>query len=70
MEVDGTRLMGEVQEHGHDTGSKGWGFFDKEESQRALLRTHTTVAAIRHIADNPHTPSESSESGGCSGRRP
>ena len=33
------------------------GSFDKEESQRALLRTHTTVNTVRHIADNPHTPS-------------
>ena len=33
-------LWARVHEHGHDTGSKGWGgSFDKEESQRALLRT-------------------------------
>ena len=51
-------LWSRVHEHGHDTGSKGWGgSFDKEESQRALLRTHTTVNTVRHIADNPHTPS-------------
>ena len=51
-------LWARVHEHGHDTGSKGWGgSFDKEESQRALLRTHTTVNTVRHIADNPHTPS-------------
>jgi len=51
-------LWAKVHEHGHDTGSRGWGgTFDKEEAQRALLRTHTTVNTIRHIAENPHVPS-------------
>jgi len=47
-------LWSRVHEHGHDTGSRGWGRrFDKEEAQRGLLRTHTTVNTIRHIAENP-----------------
>lgn len=51
-------LWAKVHEHGHDTGSKGWGgSFDKDESQRALLRTHTTVNTVRHIAENPDSPS-------------
>ena len=51
-------LWAKVHEHGHDTGSKGWGVkFDKEEAQKGLLRTHTTVNTIRHIAENPHVPS-------------
>ena len=51
-------LWAKVHEHGHDTGSKGWGVeFDKEEAQKGLLRTHTTVNTIRHIAENPHIPS-------------
>lgn len=51
-------LWSKVHEHGYDTGSKGWGGkFDKEESQKALLRTHTTVNTVRHIADNPSQPS-------------
>ena len=51
-------LWARVHEHGHDTGSRGWGGeFDKDESQRALLRTHTTVNTVRHIADNPSKPS-------------
>ena len=33
------------------------GNFDKDESQRALLRTHTTVNTVRHIAENPSSPS-------------
>ena len=50
-------LWSKVHEHGHDTGSKGWGLdFDKEESKRSLLRTHTTVNTVRHIAENPDEP--------------
>jgi phenylalanyl-tRNA synthetase alpha chain len=44
-----------VHEHGHDTGSRGWGStFDKEESQKALLRTHTTVNTVKYISLNPN----------------
>ena len=51
-------LWSRVHEHGHDTGSKGWGGdFDKEESKKALLRTHTTVNTVKHIAENPSIPS-------------
>ena len=51
-------LWARVHEHGHDTGSRGWGGeFDKDESQKALLRTHTTVNTVRHIAENPSQPS-------------
>ena len=50
-------LWASVHEHGHDTGSKGWGgIFDKIEAQKGLLRTHTTVNTIRHIAENPNEP--------------
>ena len=51
-------MWSRVHEYGHDTGSKGWGGnFDKNESRKPLLRTHTTVNTIRHIADNPDIPS-------------
>ena len=51
-------LWSKVHVHGHDTGSKGWGgSFDKEEAKKALLRTHTTVNTVRHIAENPDSPS-------------
>ena len=50
-------LWASVHEHGHDTGSRGWGgTFDREEACKALLRTHTTVNTIRHIAQNPDVP--------------
>ncbi|MDC0501680.1 phenylalanine--tRNA ligase subunit alpha [Euryarchaeota archaeon] len=50
-------LWASVHESGHDTGSLGWGAkFDKEESKRGLLRTHTTVNTVKHIAENPEIP--------------
>ena len=40
-----------VHESGGDTGSKGWrGKFSKEESEKILLRTHTTNLSARTIA--------------------
>jgi phenylalanyl-tRNA synthetase alpha chain len=43
-----------VHETGADTGSTGWGgAFDREVSQRALLRTHTTNTTIRYLAEHP-----------------
>ena len=51
-------LWSKVHESGHDTGSRGWGgSFDKKESTKALLRTHTTVNTVKHIAENSDTPS-------------
>ncbi len=47
----------EIHEHGGDTGSLGWGGkFSPEIAQRGLLRTHTTVNTIRHLAKNPKEP--------------
>jgi phenylalanyl-tRNA synthetase alpha chain len=46
-----------VQTTGGTTGSTGWGgSFRREESERALLRTHTTVTTIRHLAAKPGAP--------------
>ena len=46
-----------VHEHGGDTGSTGWGgTFSDEVAKRGLLRTHTTVNTIRHLADKPDEP--------------
>lgn len=47
----------EVQQSGGESGSTGWGgAFTKAESERALLRTHTTVTTIRHLAAHPKPP--------------
>lgn len=49
-----TRLFGKVHTTGGGTGSRGWGGgFDPRESERALLRTHTTVGTIRYLAEHP-----------------
>ena len=46
-----------VHENGWTTGSIGWRYkWSREEAERALLRTHTTVNTIRYIADNPNPP--------------
>ena len=46
-----------IHEHGGDTGSRGWGgSFSDGIAQRGLLRTHTTVNTIQHLARNPTTP--------------
>lgn len=45
------RTISGVHADGGGTGSRGWGRpLDPAESQRALLRTHTTVGTIRHLA--------------------
>lgn len=47
----------EMHENGGDTRSTGWGYnWSKEEASRAVLRTHTTVATIRHLSENPDPP--------------
>ena len=54
---DMLELWASVHENGHDTGSLGWGAkFDKEESKKGLLRTHTTVNTVKHISENPDKP--------------
>ena len=60
IEIEPSRLeqWEGTHERGVGTTSSGWGGnFDKDESQRALLRTHTTVNTVRHIAENPSSPS-------------
>ncbi len=46
-----------VHEDGGDTGSLGWRYkWSREEAERALLRTHTTVNTIRYLAKHPEPP--------------
>ena len=40
----------EIHENGGKTGSRGWGYkFSKEEAEKILLRTHTTVLSARTL---------------------
>ncbi len=53
------RTVRDVQTTGGTTGSTGWGGrFTEEESRRPLLRTHTTVTTIRHLAAHPKPPTK------------
>ncbi len=46
-----------MHENGGDTRSSGWGYkWSKEEARRAVLRTHTTVATLRYLSENPKPP--------------
>lgn len=60
IEVDEELLnkIADVHEHGID-GSRGWQYsFNKNESRKALLRTHTTVNTIRYLYHNPEPPAK------------
>ncbi len=49
--------VGEIHENGGETGSQGWREpWRREEAERFLLRTHTTVNTIRYLYHNPHPP--------------
>jgi len=51
------KTIGKVHEDGGKTSSTGWGYkFSKQEGERALLRTHTTVNTIRYLHNNPKPP--------------
>jgi phenylalanyl-tRNA synthetase alpha chain len=46
-----------THENGGDTGSTGWGYkWSGKESERVVLRTHTTAATIRALAAHPEPP--------------
>jgi phenylalanyl-tRNA synthetase alpha chain len=51
------KRISNVHEKGGNTGSTGWGYkFSKEESERVILRTHTTVNTIRYLYEHPKPP--------------
>ncbi|MCK4718206.1 MAG: phenylalanine--tRNA ligase subunit alpha, partial [Thermoplasmata archaeon] len=46
-----------VHENGGSTRSRGWNYqWKREETERTVLRTHTTVNTIRHLYENPTEP--------------
>jgi phenylalanyl-tRNA synthetase alpha chain len=54
---DIVEIVKQIHENGWKTGSLGWRYkWSRKEAERALLRTHTTVNTIRHIAENPGIP--------------
>ncbi|MDH7516849.1 MAG: phenylalanine--tRNA ligase subunit alpha [Candidatus Thermoplasmatota archaeon] len=49
--------IAKVHEDGGGTSSTGWGYkFSTAESERVLLRTHTTVNTIRYLYNHPEPP--------------
>lgn len=56
-EDDVADIVRRVHEDGGDTGSKGWGYeWSRDEAERVVLRTHTTVNSIRYLAAHPDPP--------------
>jgi len=52
-------IISNVHENGGNTSSTGWGYrFSKSETERVLLRTHTTVNTIRYLYHNPKPPAK------------
>ena len=50
-------VVKQVHENGWKTGSLGWRYeWNREEAEKTLLRTHTTVNTIRRIAEDPKLP--------------
>ena len=59
LEIDENNLKQwkDIHQHGGETGSTGWGGkFSDEIARKGLLRTHTTVNTIKHLADAPDEP--------------
>ncbi len=54
---DRLRQWADVHEHGGETGSRGWGGrFSSEIAQKGMLRTHTTVNTVGHLAEHSDEP--------------
>jgi phenylalanyl-tRNA synthetase alpha chain len=59
-ELPPTELVESVRnthQDGGDTGGLGWGYtWDESLARKPVLRTHTTAATVRALADNPNPP--------------
>ncbi len=54
---DAVEKVQAAHEHGADTASTGWRYdWSHDEASRMLLRTHTTVDTIQHLAEDPTAP--------------
>lgn len=53
------KKVGNIHLDGGETSSEGWGYeFSKDEAERSLLRTHTTVNTIRYLYEHPKPPAK------------
>jgi len=49
--------VAQTHQDGGDTGSRGWGYkWSQEVASKMVLRTHTTAATIRDLAEKPSGP--------------
>ncbi|MDH5690637.1 MAG: phenylalanine--tRNA ligase subunit alpha, partial [Candidatus Bathyarchaeota archaeon] len=56
-EKEVVEAVAETHENGWITGSRGWEYsWSPEEAKRLVLRTHTTAATIRYLAENKEPP--------------
>lgn len=56
-DTDAVEKVGRTHMDGWKTGSKGWGYqWSAERARKLVLRTHTTAASIRALAENPNPP--------------
>ncbi len=57
IEEEVMEAVKKVHQNGGSTRSKGWQYdWSEEEAKKAVLRTHTTVASIRHLSENTEPP--------------
>ncbi|NIR14468.1 MAG: phenylalanine--tRNA ligase subunit alpha, partial [Desulfobacterales bacterium] len=57
IDEDLVKKIRDMHEHGGDLPSKGWEYlWNLRESEKAILRTHTTVNTISHLAAHPDPP--------------
>ena len=60
IKIENVQLMekiAQIHQNGGDTGSDGWGYlWNKDEGERACLKTHTTADTIQYLAEHPFSP--------------
>ncbi len=57
QDIEILKKVRKVHENGGDSGSLGWRYqWSRQEAERALLRTHTTVNTIRYLAQHKEPP--------------
>jgi phenylalanyl-tRNA synthetase alpha chain len=58
-EKEVVKAVAATHENGWNTGSRGWEYsWSPEEAKRLVLRTHTTAATIRYLAENKEPPAK------------
>jgi phenylalanyl-tRNA synthetase alpha chain len=57
IDEDLAKKIKDMHEHGGELPSRGWEYqWNRREAEKAILRTHTTVNTIGHLAKHPDPP--------------